>query len=109
MKQKRKLFDELMNGVNAMQQQREGKIRYVAPGADENTRTFRVEVELPNPDGEIPSGISAEAKIPTGSVMAHFVSPAVLSLNDEGKLTSHKAYWEYAKVQEAMEKLGMTE
>ena len=26
MKQKRKLFDELMNGVNAMQQQREGKI-----------------------------------------------------------------------------------
>ena len=26
MKQKRKLLDELMNGVNAMQQQREGKI-----------------------------------------------------------------------------------
>jgi multidrug efflux system membrane fusion protein len=67
-------------------QQRDGKIRYVAARADEDTRTFRVEVELPNPDGEIPSGISAEAKIPTGSVMAHFVSPAALSLNDEGKL-----------------------
>jgi membrane fusion protein, multidrug efflux system len=67
-------------------QQRDGKIRYVAPRADEDTRTFRVEIELPNPDGEIPSGISAEAKIPTGSVMAHFVSPAALSLNDEGKL-----------------------
>jgi multidrug efflux system membrane fusion protein len=67
-------------------QQRDGKIRYVAPRADEDTRTFRVEVELPNSDGEIPSGISAEAKIPTGSVMAHFVSPAALSLNDQGKL-----------------------
>lgn len=67
-------------------QQRDGKIRYVAARADEDTRTFRVEVELPNPDGEIPSGVSAEAKIPTGSVLAHFVSPAALSLNDEGKL-----------------------
>jgi multidrug efflux system membrane fusion protein len=67
-------------------QQRDGKIRYVSPRADEDTRTFRVEVELPNSDGEIPSGISAEAKIPTGSVMAHFVSPAALSLNDQGKL-----------------------
>ncbi len=67
-------------------QEREGKIRYIAARADEGTRTFRVEVELPNPNGEIPSGISAEAKIPTGTVMAHFVSPAALSLNDEGKL-----------------------
>jgi len=67
-------------------QQRDGKIRYVAPRADEDTRTFRVEVELPNTGGEIPSGISAEAKVPTGTVMAHFVSPAALSLNDEGKL-----------------------
>ncbi len=67
-------------------QEREGKIRYIAPRADKGTRTFRVEVELPNSDGEIHSGISAEARIPTGSAMAHFVSPATLSLNDEGKL-----------------------
>lgn len=67
-------------------QQRDGKIRYIAARADEDTRTFRVEVELPNPNGEIPSGISAEAKVPTGTVLAHFISPAALSLNDEGKL-----------------------
>jgi membrane fusion protein, multidrug efflux system len=67
-------------------QERDGKIRYIAARADVDTRTFRVEVELPNPDGEIPSGISAEAKVPTGTVLAHFVSPATLSLNDEGKL-----------------------
>lgn len=74
------------NVTFATGQQRDGKIRYIAARADEDTRTFRVEVELPNPNGEIPSGISAEAKVPTGSVMAHFVSPAALSLNDEGKL-----------------------
>ncbi len=74
------------NVTFATGQQRDGKIRYIAARADEDTRTFRVEVELPNPNGEIPSGISAEAKVPTGAVMAHFVSPAALSLNDEGKL-----------------------
>lgn len=70
----------------ATEQERDGKIRYIAPRADEGTRTFRVEIELPNSDGEIHSGISAEARIATGSVIAHFVSPATLSLNDEGKL-----------------------
>lgn len=74
------------NVTFATGQQRDGKIRYIAARADEDTRTFRVEVELPNPNGEIPSGISAEAKVPTGALMAHFVSPAALSLNDEGKL-----------------------
>jgi len=67
-------------------EQRDGKVSYVAPRADVDTRTFRVEIEVDNPDGEIPSGISAEAKIPTGSVMAQFVSPAALSLDDKGVL-----------------------
>jgi membrane fusion protein, multidrug efflux system len=67
-------------------EKRDGKVRYVAAQADENTRTFRVEIEVANPDGAIPSGISVEARIPTTSVMAHFVSPAALSLNDEGIL-----------------------
>lgn len=67
-------------------QERDGKIRYIAARADEGTRTFRVEIELPNADGSIPSGISAEATIPTGSVLAQFLSPADLSLNEAGAL-----------------------
>ena len=67
-------------------EKREGKVSFVAPRADVETRTFRVEVEVANPDGKIPSGISVEARIPTGSVMAQFVSPAALSLNDKGVL-----------------------
>ena len=37
-----------------------GKIRFVAKTATQTTRTYRVEVELPNPDGAIPDGITAE-------------------------------------------------
>lgn len=63
----------------------EGTIRYIAPRADETTRTFRVEIAMDNAEG-LPSGISATVKIPKQSVMAHFVSPAVLALDENGDI-----------------------
>lgn len=63
-----------------------GKVRYIAPRADESTRTFKVEIEVPNSGSKIPSGTSAEAMIPTGSVSAHFISPALLSLSTSGQV-----------------------
>lgn len=60
-----------------------GKIRFIAPRAEQATRTFRVEVAIPNPDG-LPSGTSATVRIPKQGVMAHFVSAALLTLNIEG-------------------------
>lgn len=65
-------------------QTRDGVVRFIAPRAAEATRTFRVEIEVPNPENRILSGTSAEAHLPTGTVLAHFVSPAVLTLNDAG-------------------------
>ena len=41
----------------------EGTIRYLAPVADENTRTFRVELAVPNPDGTLRAGMTAELKL----------------------------------------------
>jgi multidrug efflux system membrane fusion protein len=40
-----------------------GKIRYVSKSASDTTRTYRVEVEIANPDGAIPDGITAEVAI----------------------------------------------
>lgn len=64
----------------------EGRVTYVAPTADPATRTFRVEVTVSNPDSALPSGISATVEIPTDLVMAHKLSPAVLSLNESGQI-----------------------
>ncbi len=64
----------------------EGLIRYVAPVADESTRTFRVELEVDNTEGTYRGGISAELIIPTETVYAHKISPSVLTLDDEGNL-----------------------
>jgi len=64
---------------------REGRIIAIAPRAEESSRTFRVEVQVPNPDG-VPANTSAEVVIPTGTVSAHQLSPALLELDDDGRL-----------------------
>ena len=63
-----------------------GVVRFVGTSANAETRTFTAEIEVPNADGAIPAGISAQLRIPTGQVKAHFVSPAILSLNTDGTL-----------------------
>ena len=63
-----------------------GHVRYVAAESDGTTRTFRVEIEVPNPDGAILSGISAEIRIATAATAAHLVSPALLALDGQGRL-----------------------
>jgi multidrug efflux system membrane fusion protein len=63
----------------------EGKVRFVAEHADPATRTFRVEVELPNPDAKLRSGVSADIMIvPLAQVPAHRISPGILVLDDSG-------------------------
>ena len=64
----------------------EGKIRYVAPIADEATRTFRVELEVDNSAGEFRGGVTAELMIPAETIFAHKISPSLLTLDDEGNL-----------------------
>lgn len=66
--------------------ERGGQVDYVAATADEETRTFRVEVAVPNGAGDIPAGVSATVRLPADRVSAHFVSPAVLTLGDDGAL-----------------------
>jgi multidrug efflux system membrane fusion protein len=63
-----------------------GRIRYVAPVADAATRTFTVELEVPNGRGALPSGVTAEMQIPAGEAPAHKVSPAILSLASDGQI-----------------------
>lgn len=63
-----------------------GRLRYLAPVADESTRTFTVELEIPNAGGALPSGVTAEMQIPAGEMLAHKVSPALLSLAADGQV-----------------------
>ena len=64
----------------------EGKLRYIASEADEQTRTFEIELEVPNPSGRLAAGASAEIRLSLESIPAHRVSPSVLALADDGTL-----------------------
>lgn len=63
-----------------------GRIRYVAPVADEATRTFVVELETGNDDGKLRAGGTAELRIPAEMVFAHRISPSLLTLDDAGNV-----------------------
>lgn len=64
----------------------EGKVRYIGGIAESATRTFRVELEIPNRARALRGGVTAEIRIPVESAQAHFLSPALLTLDDEGVL-----------------------
>jgi len=63
-----------------------GRIRYVSPVADEATRTFEVELEVDNQNGTLRAGGTAELRIPAERVLAHRVSPSLLTLDDAGNV-----------------------
>ena len=64
----------------------DGVIRFIAAVADNETRSFRVELEIPNPDHRIRSGLTGELTLPQSPIRAHVVSPAVLTLADTGQI-----------------------
>jgi multidrug efflux system membrane fusion protein len=61
-----------------------GEITFVSSMASPETRTFSVEMSVPNPDGTVIDGMTATLRLPAQEVMAHSVPPAALTLNDSG-------------------------
>jgi multidrug efflux system membrane fusion protein len=67
-------------------QTRTGRVRFVSKAASQTTRTYKVEVELPNPDGAIPDGITAEVVIALAPQDAVRVPRSALTFSAAGDL-----------------------
>lgn len=63
-----------------------GTVTFLSRAADPETRTFRVEIEVPNADLAIRDGQTAEIAIASAGVQAHLIPQSSLTLNDEGTL-----------------------
>jgi multidrug efflux system membrane fusion protein len=63
-----------------------GRIRFVAKTASQVTRTYRIEIELPNADANIPDGITAEVSVPLAPVPATRVPRSGLTFSSAGDL-----------------------
>jgi multidrug efflux system membrane fusion protein len=63
-----------------------GKVRFISKSASPSTRTYRVDVEVPNADGAFPDGITAEVAIPLAPVPASRVPRSALTFSSTGDL-----------------------
>jgi multidrug efflux system membrane fusion protein len=67
-------------------QEAEGKVTYISSVSDPATRSFPIEIELPNPDHSLRAGVTATAVIDIGTSLAQLLPQSVLTLDDEGAL-----------------------
>lgn len=63
-----------------------GTIRYISREASAQTRTFRVEVAVPNPDAQVPAGMTAEITLWAEPVDAVILPRSVVTLGARGDL-----------------------
>lgn len=63
-----------------------GRVTFLSRSADETTRTFRVEVTVPNPELSIRDGQTAEILIRAEGQPAHLLPQSSLTLDDDGAL-----------------------
>ncbi|ODT47320.1 efflux RND transporter periplasmic adaptor subunit [Devosia sp. 63-57] len=64
----------------------EGKVTYISSVADNATRAFPAEIELPNADYSIRDGVTAQAVVKIGTAPGQLLPQSVLTLDDEGVL-----------------------
>ncbi len=67
-------------------QEMRGAVTFISRSADPLTRTFRVEVEVPNPDRAIRDGVTAKIVIAMNGEKGHLLPQSALTLNDDGQL-----------------------
>ena len=72
---------KLVNGTEM-----DGTVRLVAREASAQTRTFPVEIALPNPRMTLPSGMTAEVLLYAAPVRAVVVPRSIITLSDKGEL-----------------------
>jgi len=63
-----------------------GKVTFISAIANSATRSFPIEIEIPNPGDKILDGLTAEAKVELGTIPAHLIPQSVLTLDDNGTL-----------------------
>jgi multidrug efflux system membrane fusion protein len=63
-----------------------GNVTFISRSADQNTRTFEVEITVPNADLTIRDGQTAEIMIGAEGIKAHQLPQSALTLDNSGRL-----------------------
>lgn len=63
-----------------------GQVSFLSRSADEQTRTFRVEIQVPNTDQAIGDGQTVEILVAAAGQTAHLIPGSALTLDNEGTI-----------------------
>lgn len=63
-----------------------GRISYIASSSDPITKTFHFELKIISNEYDLLSGLSATINVPQPIILAHYISPALLQINQAGDL-----------------------
>lgn len=63
-----------------------GKVRYISRDASAQTRTFRIEIAIPNPDLAIPAGMTSEITLRAEPADAVILPRSVVTLSKDGDI-----------------------
>ena len=63
-----------------------GEITFIGRQSDSSTRTYPIEVAVPNADYSVRSGLTAQISVPVADLKAHLISPALLALDTAGNI-----------------------
>ena len=72
--------------ISILGEEIEGKIDYISPISDPNTKTFEIVVKVDNKNYRYKDGLSSMISIKKGEVLAHKISPSILALGNGGEL-----------------------
>ena len=64
----------------------QGVITYLSQQADANTRTYRIEATIPNTNGQLRAGLTAQFLVPSREIIAQHIPSSILSLGDGGEI-----------------------
>ncbi|MEE9273424.1 MAG: efflux RND transporter periplasmic adaptor subunit [Robiginitomaculum sp.] len=81
LKTNQKALIKLATGQNI-----DGKIHLIETKANPETRTFRIEISVPNHAGKLKIGVTADIKIASQKTNAQLIPANVLTLNDTGQI-----------------------
>ena len=63
-----------------------GEVSFIAAAADPETRTFQVDVAVPNPDASLRAGVTATASVELAPIEAYPIKASWITLDDAGRI-----------------------
>ncbi|MFL2501955.1 MAG: efflux RND transporter periplasmic adaptor subunit [Luminiphilus sp.] len=75
-----------VQGSTRMGRSIEGELSFIGNQSDPVTRTYAVEITVDNQDYRLRSGLTVSLRVMLDEIQAHFITPSLLTLNEQGDM-----------------------